>query len=61
MAGAMRKRDKKKEKARAEALAKRTREVYEDVVLGEAGKRGKGRRQRVCFVVLRCSFLLLYP
>lgn len=47
MASAMRKRDKKKEKARAEAVARRMKEVYEDVELGEGGKRGKGRRQRV--------------
>ena len=54
MALSMRKRDKKREKARAEAQAKRTREVYEDVPLGEGGKRGKGRRQRVClFIVFR--------
>ncbi|WWD20431.1 hypothetical protein CI109_104907 [Kwoniella shandongensis] len=43
----MRKRDKKKEKARAEALAKKRKEVYTDVVLGNEGKRGKGRRQRM--------------
>ncbi|WVQ95882.1 hypothetical protein IAU59_002981 [Kwoniella sp. CBS 9459] len=43
----MRKRDKKKEKARAEALTKKRREVYTDVVVGNEGKRGKGRRQRM--------------
>ncbi|WVF68329.1 hypothetical protein IAT40_003094 [Kwoniella sp. CBS 6097] len=43
----MRKRDKKKEKARAEALTKKRREVYTDVVVGNEGKRGKGRRQRL--------------
>ncbi|WVW87069.1 hypothetical protein I302_109126 [Kwoniella bestiolae CBS 10118] len=42
----MRKRDKKKEKLRAESLAKKRREAYVDVVVGEGGKRGKGRRQR---------------
>ncbi|OCF34397.1 signal recognition particle subunit SRP14 [Kwoniella heveanensis BCC8398] len=43
----MRKRDKKKEKARAEALTKKRREVYTDVIIGNEGKRGKGRRQRM--------------
>nr|XP_018260115.1 signal recognition particle subunit SRP14 [Kwoniella dejecticola CBS 10117]OBR82273.1 signal recognition particle subunit SRP14 [Kwoniella dejecticola CBS 10117] len=43
----MRKRDKKKEKLRVEKLAKKRREVYVDVEVGQAGKRGKGRRQRV--------------
>ncbi|WVR07887.1 hypothetical protein IAU60_004930 [Kwoniella sp. DSM 27419] len=43
----MRKRDKKKEKARVEAVSKKRREVYTDVVLGNEGKRGKGRRQRL--------------
>lgn len=43
----MRKRDKKREKARAEKQAKKRREVYQDAVVGTEGKRGKGRRQRV--------------
>lgn len=47
MAPLMRKRDKKKEKARAEALTKKRKELYVDVVIGNEGKRGKGRRQRV--------------
>jgi hypothetical protein len=47
MAPFMRKRDKKKEKAKAEAAAKKKKELYVDVTLGSAGKRGKGRRQRV--------------
>jgi signal recognition particle subunit SRP14 len=47
MAPFMRKRDKKKEKAKAEAAAKKKKELYADVTLGSAGKRGKGRRQRV--------------
>ncbi|KAL7425230.1 hypothetical protein Q5752_000918 [Cryptotrichosporon argae] len=47
MAPRMRKRDKKREKARADALAKRRKEVYVDVDVGDAGKRGKGRRQRM--------------
>lgn len=47
MAPLMRKRDKKKEKARAEALTKKRNELYVDVVIGNDGKRGKGRRQRV--------------
>ncbi|WWC73830.1 uncharacterized protein I206_107802 [Kwoniella pini CBS 10737] len=42
----MRKRDKKKEKLRAEKLTKKRREVYVDLEVGQAGKRGKGRRQR---------------
>lgn len=47
MAPLMRKRDKKKEKARAEALTKKRKELYVEVVIGNEGKRGKGRRQRV--------------
>lgn len=47
LAPSMRKRDKKREKAKAESAAKKRKEVYVDVVLGEEGKRGKGRRQRV--------------
>ena len=43
----MRKRDKKREKAKAEAAAKKRKEAYVDVVIGEGGKRGAGRRQRV--------------
>ncbi|KAK4686787.1 signal recognition particle subunit SRP14, partial [Tremellales sp. Uapishka_1] len=46
MAPHMRKRDKKKEKAKAEGLAKRRRELMVDVVIGNEGKRGKGHRQR---------------
>jgi hypothetical protein len=49
----MRKRDKKKEKAKAEAAAKKKKELYADVTLGSAGKRGKGRRQRVSAALLR--------
>jgi signal recognition particle subunit SRP14 len=47
----MRKRDKKREKARAEAQAKKRREVYIDTPVGSEGKRGKGRRQRVRKIV----------
>lgn len=47
MAPSMRKRDKKKEKARAESAAKKRREVYVDVEIGSEGKRGKGHRQKV--------------
>ncbi|WVQ84803.1 hypothetical protein IAT38_006960 [Cryptococcus sp. DSM 104549] len=46
MAPLMRRRDKKKEKARAEALAKKRKELYVDVVVGNEGKRGAGKRQR---------------
>nr|ODO04234.1 signal recognition particle subunit SRP14 [Cryptococcus depauperatus CBS 7855] len=46
MAPLMRKRDKKKEKARTDALAKKRKELYVDVAIGNEGKRGKGRRQR---------------
>lgn len=42
----MRKRDKKKEKARAEAAANKKREVYVDVAI-TGKKRGAGHRQRV--------------
>ncbi len=42
----MRKRDKKKEKARAEAAANRKREAYVDVQI-TGKKRGAGHRQRV--------------
>jgi hypothetical protein len=44
----MRKRDKKREKARAEQGAKRRKEVYTDVEITGA-KRGKGHKQRVCY------------
>lgn len=51
MAPQMRKRDKKKEKLKAEAVAKKRKELYVDVDLGngvgDKGKRGAGRRQRV--------------
>jgi len=47
MAPTMRKRDKKREKSRAEATAKKRRELYVNVEIGSEGKRGKGRRQRV--------------
>jgi hypothetical protein len=59
MAPKMRKRDKKKEKAKAELLAKKRKELYEDVtpggkktqVAGSAGATGTkhklGHRQRV--------------
>ena len=43
----MRKRDKKREKARAEAAAAHKKEVYRDIDIGSTGKRGKGHRQRV--------------
>lgn len=49
MAPTMRKRDKKREKARTEAATKTKKELYTDVVVGNEGKRGKGRRQRVCY------------
>lgn len=52
----MRKRDKKKERARAEALAKKRKEIYTDVVVGSEGKRGKGRRQRVSIVSFPINF-----
>jgi len=42
----MRKRDKKKEKSRAESKEKTKREAYVDVVL-KGAKRGAGHRQRV--------------
>jgi signal recognition particle subunit SRP14 len=54
----MRKRDKKKEKAKAEFVAKKRKELYEDVVPGGRrapgagegeGKKKLGHRQRVCF------------
>ena len=47
MAPRMRKRDKKKEKARAEELARKRKELYVDVHIGNEGKRGKGHKQRV--------------
>jgi hypothetical protein len=47
LAPSMRKRDKKREKAKAEAVLKKRKEAYVDVVIGDAGKRGAGRRQRV--------------
>lgn len=60
----MRKRDKKKEKAKAEFVAKKRKELYEDVVPGgrrvqavgeEGGKKKLGHRQRVCFgFVVEC-------
>ncbi len=49
MAPSMRKRDKKREKARADLAAKKRKELYVDVQIGNEGKRGKGRRQRVRF------------
>ena len=49
MAPKMRKRDKKKGKLKAETVAKKRRELAVDVVIGQEGKRGKGRRQRVSF------------
>lgn len=61
MAPKMRKRDKKKEKLKLEALAKKRRELAVDVVIGNEGKRGAGRRQRVSvdflgsFGCLECS------
>lgn len=47
MAPSMRKRDKKREKLRADSATKKKKELYVDVVVGNQGKRGKGRRQRV--------------
>ena len=47
----MRKRDKKKEKSRAEAKEKKRREVYVDVVL-KGAKRGAGHRQRVSWMII---------
>jgi len=47
MAPSMRKRDKKREKAKAEMREKKRKEVWTDVEIGEGGKRGKGHRQRV--------------
>lgn len=46
MAPLMRKRDKKRERARAEAVEKRRKELYVDVKLGNEGKRGSGHRKR---------------
>ena len=46
----MRKRDKKKEKSRAESKEKTKREAYVDVVL-KGAKRGAGHRQRVSVLV----------
>jgi signal recognition particle subunit SRP14 len=43
----MRKRDKKREKAKAEMREKKRKEIWTDVEIGEGGKRGKGHRQRV--------------
>lgn len=51
----MRKRDKKREKAKAEIREKKRKEVYVDVEIGEGGKRGKGHRQRVSSVFSDCS------
>jgi signal recognition particle subunit SRP14 len=47
MAPSMRKRDKKREKAKAETREKKRKEIWTDVEIGEGGKRGKGHRQRV--------------
>ena len=47
MAPSMRKRDKKREKAKAEIREKKRKEVWTDVEIGEGGKRGNGHRQRV--------------
>lgn len=47
MAPSMRKRDKKREKSKAEIREKKRKEVWTDVEIGEGGKRGKGHRQRV--------------
>jgi signal recognition particle subunit SRP14 len=47
MAPNMRKRDKKREKAKAELRDKKRKEVWVDVEVGEGGKRGNGHRQRV--------------
>jgi hypothetical protein len=47
MAPSMRKRDKKREKAKAELREKKRKEIWTDVEIGEGGKRGKGHRQRV--------------
>lgn len=58
MAPLMRKRDKKKEKAKAEAAAKKKKELYTDVNIGEQGKRGAGRRQRVSVIEPRGSCAL---
>lgn len=60
----MRKRDKKKEKAKAEFLAKKRKELYEDVTPGgrraqgtaadaEGGKKKLGHRQRVGLISFR--------
>lgn len=46
MSNHMRKRDKKKERARADAADKRRKELYVDVVVGSEGKRGAGHRKR---------------
>ena len=55
MAPCMRKRDKKREKARAEVAVKKRRELYVDVEIGNEGKRGKGKRRRVCGEKLKAS------
>jgi hypothetical protein len=47
MAPSMRKRDKKREKAKAEMREKKRKEIWTDVEIEEGGKRGKGHRQRV--------------
>jgi len=47
MAPSMRKRDKKREKAKAELREKKRKEIWTDVEIGEGEKRGKGHRQRV--------------
>ena len=47
----MRKRDKKREKAKAEVRDKKRKEVYVDVEIGEGGKRGAGHRQRVSCLI----------
>lgn len=57
MAPNMRKRDKKREKAKAEVRDKKRKEVYVDVEIGEGGKRGKGHRQRVNSSFLYCPTL----
>jgi hypothetical protein len=51
MAPSMRKRDKKREKAKAELREKKRKEIWTDVEIGEGGKRGKGHRQRVSLVL----------
>lgn len=57
MAPLMRKRDKKKEKAKAEAATKKKKELYTDVNIGDQGKRGKGRKQRVSAAGSSCEAL----